>query len=100
MRNAVGFGTLARACVGACLLALGAAGAGEAQTTTGTLRGYVRGAAGESLAGATVAARNTETNQVRQVSTSQAGYFQISALPPARTSSASARWGWPSRRGR
>ena len=82
MRNAVGIRTLARACLGACLLALGAARAGEAQTTTGTLRGYVHGAAGENVAGATVAARNTETNLLRQASTSQGGYYQLSALPP------------------
>ncbi|HEX6909475.1 MAG TPA: carboxypeptidase-like regulatory domain-containing protein, partial [Longimicrobium sp.] len=52
-----------------CLIGASPGGAG-AQTTTGRIQGYVRGPDGEELAGATVVARNTETNQRRQVVTS------------------------------
>ena len=41
-------------------------GAAGAQTTTGRIEGYVRGPEGEDIAGATVVARSTETNQRRQ----------------------------------
>ena len=53
-----------------------------AQTTTGTLRGYVRSAAGEEVAGATVTARNTETNQQRTATTSGGGFYTLAGLRP------------------
>jgi hypothetical protein len=56
--------------------------AAGAQTTTGTLRGYVRGADGEPLAGATVAVRSTDTNQQRQVVTNAAGLYVLPGLRP------------------
>ncbi|HEX6037615.1 carboxypeptidase-like regulatory domain-containing protein, partial [Longimicrobium sp.] len=57
-------------------------GAAGAQTTTGRLQGYVRGADGEEMAGATVVARNTETNQRRQVVTAQNGAYVLAGLRP------------------
>lgn len=57
-------------------------GASGAQTTTGRIEGYVRGAEGEDVAGAVVRARNTETNQSRQVSTAQNGRYVIAGLRP------------------
>src|SRR5688500_17364341 len=53
-----------------------------AQTTTGTIRGYVRGAEGAELAGAAVTARNTETNQLRQTVTSAEGFYVLPGLRP------------------
>ncbi|HEU0299684.1 MAG TPA: carboxypeptidase-like regulatory domain-containing protein, partial [Longimicrobium sp.] len=71
--------SFAAALLWACLLApLGAA----AQTTTGTIRGYVRGAEGAELAGATVTARSLETNQQRQAVTSAQGFYVLPGLRP------------------
>ncbi|HEX8694747.1 MAG TPA: TonB-dependent receptor [Longimicrobium sp.] len=70
---------LAAVLLGACLLVPARA---AAQTTTGSLRGYVRGPGGEELAGATVTARNTETNQQRQAATSENGFFLLAGLRP------------------
>ena len=81
MRNAA-IGTLARACIGACLLALGAAGAGTAQNTTANVRGYVRGTGGAEVAGATVTARNTENGLQRTARTNAGGFYLIPGLPP------------------
>jgi hypothetical protein len=78
----VGIGTLARACIGACLLALGVAGAGAAQTTTASVRGYVRGAGGGDVAGATVTARNTENGLQRSATSNASGFYLIPGLPP------------------
>ena len=60
-------------------LAWASPGPAGAQTTTGRLQGYVRGPDGEDIAGATVTARNTETNQSRQVVTSESGPADRSA---------------------
>ena len=57
-------------------------GAAGAQTTTGTLRGYVRGEGGSPVAGATVMARSTETNQTRQVVTNTSGFYVLPGLRP------------------
>jgi hypothetical protein len=57
-------------------------GAAGAQTTTGRIEGYVRGPEGEDIAGATVVARSTETNQRRQVVTGQNGGYVIAGLRP------------------
>ncbi|HEU0054713.1 MAG TPA: TonB-dependent receptor [Longimicrobium sp.] len=53
-----------------------------AQTTTGSFRGYVRGTGGEAVAGATVTARNTETNLQRQAATNASGFYVLAGLPP------------------
>ncbi|HEX2208964.1 MAG TPA: TonB-dependent receptor, partial [Longimicrobium sp.] len=55
---------------------------GWAQTTTGRIEGYVRTAEGEDVAGATVVARHTPTNQRRQVVTGQNGNYAIAGLRP------------------
>src|SRR5215207_1127070 len=82
MTNAAGTAGRLRAWLGACLLALCTAGAAAAQTTTGTVRGYVRNAAGEEVSGATVTARNAETNQQRQAATSENGFYTLAGLRP------------------
>lgn len=56
----------------------------EAQTTTGSIRGYVRGADGEPVAGATITARNLETNQQRGAITSANGFYLLPGMRPAR----------------
>lgn len=82
MRNAAGTAGRLRAWLGACLLALATATAAAAQTTTGTVRGYVRNASGEEVAGVTVTARNTETNQQRTAATSENGFYTLAGLRP------------------
>ncbi|HEX5724006.1 MAG TPA: TonB-dependent receptor [Longimicrobiaceae bacterium] len=69
---------LAAALLGACL----AAPAARAQTSTASLRGYVRGPSGEDVAGASVTARNTETNQQRSVVTDVNGFYALPGLRP------------------
>jgi hypothetical protein len=64
-----------------CLIGASPGGAG-AQTTTGRIQGYVRGPDGEELAGATVVARNTETNQLRRTATAQNGAYVLAGLRP------------------
>ena len=81
-RNPVGITALARACLGACLLALGVATAGAAQTTTASVRGYVRGTGNEVVSGATVTARNTENNLTRSATTNADGFYLLPGLPP------------------
>src|SRR6185503_6044947 len=71
-----------RACLGACLLALGVAGAGAAQSTTASVRGYVRGTGGEVVGGATVTANNTENNLQRSATSNASGFYLIPGLPP------------------
>ncbi|MBB4635046.1 TonB-dependent receptor [Longimicrobium terrae] len=68
----------------ALLLCIGGVWTGDvqAQTTTGQIQGYVRGPDGEDLAGATVVARQVETNQSRQVVTSASGAFALAGLRP------------------
>ena len=72
--------------VRAVFLLLGLVGASPgtagAQTTTGRIQGYVRGPDGEEIAGATVTARSTETNQTRQVVTSASGAYVLAGLRP------------------
>ena len=53
-----------------------------AQTSTGTLRGYVRGAGGAAVADAQIAARNPATNQQRGTTTSAAGAYSLGGLRP------------------
>lgn len=53
----------------------------EAQNTTARIRGYVRGPGGD-VAGATVVARNTETNQRRQAASTENGFYILPGLRP------------------
>ena len=64
------------------LLLAATAGAAMAQTTTGTIRGHVRGAGGMPLVGTIVAARNTDLNQERATNTNDLGFYNLSGLRP------------------
>jgi outer membrane receptor protein involved in Fe transport len=57
------------------------AGAVQAQTVTATLRGTVSDEQGAPLPGATVSARNVDTNQVRSVTTGSLGQYFLPNLP-------------------
>ena len=74
--------TLALACAG---LALGAATL-NAQTTTGSIRGTVSGAAGEPVEGAQILARNIDFATDRGVVTGANGFYNLSGLRPGRYS--------------
>jgi len=84
MRNAAGIGTLARACIGACLLALvGAATGAAAQNPTGSIRGTVSGAEGAAVpAAAVVVARNTQTGFVQRAPVQTGGFYNLAGLAP------------------
>ncbi|MEJ7809856.1 MAG: TonB-dependent receptor [Gemmatimonadaceae bacterium] len=81
IRNVIG--TLGRALGLACGLALVSAGAG-AQTTTGTIRGYVTSAGSTPVSDAQIAARNTENNQTRGTLTNASGFYYLGGLRPGR----------------
>lgn len=53
-----------------------------AQTSTGTVRGFVRGPAGEPLVGANVVATQIGTNIQRGTITQQNGFFNLAGLQP------------------
>src|SRR5437879_11142503 len=59
-----------------------AASSGEAQTTTAAFQGTVTDTSGGVLPGAQVAASNVETGLKRTTTTSEAGRFLLSELPP------------------
>ncbi|MFL5381583.1 MAG: TonB-dependent receptor domain-containing protein [Longimicrobiaceae bacterium] len=83
MRNAAGIGTLARACIGACLLALGAAAGAAAQNPTGSIRGTVSSGDGAALpAAAVVVARNTQTGFVQRAPVQPGGFYNLAGLAP------------------
>lgn len=85
MRHTVvsgGLARLARSSLAAALLALCATAGAAAQTTTGSIRGYVRGNEGAAVAGARVQARNTETGLQRNATTTQDGFFTVPGLQP------------------
>ena len=75
-------GSIVRAVFLLLCLAWASPGTAGAQTTTGRIQGYVRGPDGEEIAGATVTARSTETNQTRQVVTSASGAYVLAGLRP------------------
>src|SRR5688572_8464928 len=54
----------------------------NAQTTTGTVRGYVRDQNGAPVAGAEIQARQTETGVLRSASTRSDGSFILPGLVP------------------
>ncbi|MGQ0645974.1 MAG: carboxypeptidase regulatory-like domain-containing protein [Gemmatimonadaceae bacterium] len=53
-----------------------------AQTTTGSIRGYVRGDNGAPVGGATVQARNVATNAPRLATSNDLGYYALVGLVP------------------
>ncbi|MEG3172867.1 TonB-dependent receptor [Sphingomonas sp. ZB1N12] len=57
--------------------------AATAQTTTASIRGQVRDAAGAAVAGATVVAVNTSTNQTFRATSSANGSYILNGLRPA-----------------
>ncbi len=54
-----------------------------AQTSTGSIRGYVRDSSGTPIAGARVTAVNTQTSAQREVTTESNGFYAILGLVPA-----------------
>src|SRR5256885_11585528 len=60
-----------------------AAPAALAQTSTGSIRGYVTDASGAPVAGARVIAVNVSTSAQREASTQSNGFYTLIGLPPA-----------------
>ncbi len=54
----------------------------EAQTTTGSIRGYVRGDNGAPIPNATVTGRNVATSATRSAVTNDMGYYALVGLVP------------------
>ena len=61
---------------------LGAADPLPAQTTTGSIRGYVTAEGGTAIVGADVRARNTATGVERMATTNARGFYSLSGLVP------------------
>ena len=57
-------------------------GSANAQTTTGSIRGYVRGGNAAPITDAQISARNLELGQTRAVTTSSSGFYNIPGLRP------------------
>jgi hypothetical protein len=72
----------ARTLVGLALAVLGA-GALEAQTSTGTIRGTITGANGAGVADAQISVRNVESGVVRSTTSRDAGFYVLPGLAPA-----------------
>src|SRR6266478_2070122 len=66
------------------LLACAASGFAQAQTTTGTVQGDVVDERGGSVAGATVVAKNLDTNFAQTETTNSDGHFAFLSLAPGR----------------
>src|SRR5687767_15999989 len=73
-----------RALLAAILAAfiLGAPDPLPAQTTTGSIRGYVTAEGGAAIVGADVRARNTATGVERMGTTNTRGFYSLSGLVP------------------
>ena len=71
-----------RAASFATVLLATAAVAAAAQTSTGSIRGYVRGAGDVPMAGAIVSARHTEMNTTRATNSNDAGFYNLPGLRP------------------
>src|SRR3989449_1198108 len=54
-----------------------------AQTSTGSIRGYVRDSSGTAIAGARITAVNSQTSAQREVTTQSNGFYAILGLVPA-----------------
>jgi len=67
----------------AVLLILSAVSAGQAQTTTGEIFGYVTDASGAVLSGVTVRITNPDTGARRETETNNVGSYQLAGLIPA-----------------
>src|SRR2546429_9693780 len=59
-----------------------AAPAAVAQTSTGSVRGYVTDSGGTPIAGARVTAVNTQTSAQREVTTQSNGFYALLGLVP------------------
>lgn len=71
-----------RLTVGLCLLLMVAAVDAAAQTTGGSIRGYVRDEQGGVVPGATVTARSAATPRPRTAVSDQDGYYRLLEMPP------------------
>src|SRR2546430_1184093 len=69
-------------CLGLAFVVV-AASAAWSQTSTGSVRGYVRDAGGAPVAGARVVAVNVATSAQREVPTQSSGFYAILGLVPA-----------------
>src|SRR6185437_14754652 len=67
---------------GVALLVLAAAPPAATQTTTGTIRGYVRDSSGGALAGATIEAKNTDNGALRTTMSKEDGSYVLPGLVP------------------
>lgn len=76
--------TLARACTGAALLVLWTSSPLAAQTSTGTIRGFVRSPDGGPVAQANIVARDVELGTERRTQAGDNGFFNLPGLRPAR----------------
>ena len=72
---------LAAAAALGCMFALGVPTA-EGQTSTGTIRGFVKNAEGTPLVEAVVTATQPQTNVQRSAITTRTGFFNIAGLSP------------------
>ena len=59
-------------------------GAAAAQTTTGSIRGYVTSTAGAALSDVSVEARDSSTNVLRMARTNASGFYVVAGLNPGR----------------
>lgn len=86
------YSSVVRRAVGAALVGGGVALCGtaaspvaavvEAQTTTGSVRGYVRDPAGAPIAGAQVTARNVQLGASRTTTSNDNGFYSLAGLRP------------------
>ncbi|MDO8665804.1 MAG: carboxypeptidase-like regulatory domain-containing protein, partial [Gemmatimonadales bacterium] len=74
---------LAALAAGVALTGLLLPAAARAQTTTGSLHGYVRDPGGAPVAGADVRLRNIATGTARAATSNQRGYYILLGLAPA-----------------
>lgn len=66
----------------------------SAQTSTGSIRGYVRGTDGQPIPDATVSAVDSSTTFTRNAITNAAGFYSLNALRPARYTVSAKRIGF------
>src|SRR5207237_6228879 len=76
------FAQLGRRLVVGLIFVLVAAPAAWAQTSTGSIRGYVTDSSGTPVAGARVVALNIATSAQREVATQSNGFYAILGLVP------------------